>query len=317
MEGAEIEYLLQETALKAAFGEEAPITVEVKGYNLAALREISSRLQARIATIPGIYGVKSSLIPPSPETKAHILKDRASLYNLSARDIALTVQVALKGYVATKFKEEGEEIDIRVRLRPQDRADLAKLREILIHSPLGMEVPLSQVAYLSKGVGPTEIKRLDQERVVLISANIFRRGLSDVAEEVNGAIEEIKDQQTGFGKGVPPGYSVRLGGESQRMEESFKSLRFALILAILLVYMIMAAQFESLWQPFIIIFTVPLSLIGVSLALAITHTSLNVVVMLGVIMLGGIVVNNGIVMIDYVNLLRAKGVGIREAVIGA
>lgn len=316
LEGAKLEYVAQETVLKAAFGEIAPICVEIKGHNLAILADLASRLQSQMATIGGLYGIKNSLIPPAPETKIHILKDRASLYNLSVRDIALTAQIALRGYVATKFKEEGQEIDMRVRLRPADRRDFSKLRRLLIHSPLGIKVPLSEVAYLSKGLGPSEIKRLDQQRAVLITANIFGRSLGEVTEDIERIISAKSGVQNPEFK-IPDGYSVSMGGESEQMEESFKSLRFALGLAILLVYMIMAAQFESLWQPFIIIFAIPLSLIGVSLALWITHTSLNVVVLLGFIMLGGIVVNNGIVLVDYVNILRQRGLELHQAVITA
>lgn len=308
LEGADIEYIAQESVFpRSVFGEGTPIVIEVKGYNLAILEDLSRQIQNAISPIEGIYGVKNSFIPPAPETKVNILKDRASFYNLSARDIALTMQIGIQGYTATKFKDEGREIDIKVRLREEDRRDFNKLRNILIRSPLGMSVPLSQVAYITQGVGPSEIKRLDQQRTILVSANIFDRSLDQVVNDVNAVISKIRE----------PGYTVVLGGESKRMKESFGSLRFALIFAILGVYMIMAAQFESLWQPLVIIFTLPLSLIGVSLALAITQTPLSVVVFLGLIMLGGIVVNNGIVLVDYINILRGKGLGIYEAVITA
>lgn len=308
LEGAEIEYIAQESVFpRSVFGEGTPLVIEVKGPELATLEDISRQIQNAISPIKGIYGIKSSFIPPSPETKVNILKDEASFYNLSTRDIALTAQIGIQGYVATKFKEEGKEIDVRVRLRKEDRRDFNKLRNILIRSPLGMNIPLSQVAYITQGLGPSEIKRLDQQRTILISANIFGRSLNEVVKDVNAVINKVQHY----------GYTVSLGGESQKMKESFKSLRFALILAILGVYMIMAAQFESLWQPFIIIFTLPLSLIGVSFGLALTQTPLSVVVLLGLIMLGGIVVNNGIVLVDYINLLRSRGLGVYEAVITA
>jgi HAE1 family hydrophobic/amphiphilic exporter-1 len=237
---------------------------------------------------------------PSPETKLHILKDRSSLYGLSVQDIAVTAQVALKGYVATKFKDKPtqEDIDVRVRLRPQDRVDLSSLRRLLIHSPLGMDIFMSEVAYLTKGVGPTEIKRTDQQRSILITANAYQRNFSKIVQEVGSLTDALRSK-------IPKDYSLELAGEQQRMKESFSSLAFALILAFTLVYMIMAAEFESLWQPFIIMFTIPLSLIGVAIALFITHTPLSVVAYLGIIMLGGIAVNNGIVLIEFVNPLTA------------
>ena len=272
------------------------------------LKKISEEVAEEIESIPGIYGVRSSLALPSPETKVHVDKDRASIYNLSVTDIARTALIAIRGYVATKFKQEGREIDVTVRLRPEDRVDVSRLRALTVHSNIDVEVPLAEVATLITGKGPSEIKRLDQQRTVLVTANIFKRSLNEV-------IRDIKEKLTNY-QNISD-YSIILSGETQKMRESFKSLRFALIFAIILVYMIMAAQFESLWQPFIIMITLPLSLIGVGLALLVTHTSLNVIVLMGVIMLGGIVVNNGIVLIDYINRIRKEGIDTLEAVIRA
>ena len=263
-------------------------------------------------SIRGVYGIKSSMSPHSPETKLNILKDKASLYGLSVRDIAVTTQVAIKGYVATKFKEKQsqEDVDIRVRLRPEDRSDLNNLRRLLIHSPLGMDVSLSDVAYLTKGSGPTEIKRIDQQRSIIITANIYKRKLGWIISDIKRIIKSLLPQTS-------KDYSIDVSGEQKRMQESFKSLAFALILAFALVYMIMAGEFESLWQPFLIMFTVPLSLIGVALSLFITRTPLSVVVYLGIIMLGGIAVNNGIVLIEFVNALRKEGYSPYEAALQA
>jgi HAE1 family hydrophobic/amphiphilic exporter-1 len=302
---AEIEYILEESALKSTLEVAAPVVLEIKGPRLDVLKKISEEVAQEIESIPGIYGVRSSLALPSPETKVHVDKDRAAAYNLSVTDIARTALIAIRGYVSTKFKEEGREIDVTVRLRPEDRADASKLRVLTVHSNMDIEIPLAEVATLTTGRGPSEIKRLDQQRAVLITANIFKRSLNDAIKDIK---EKLKKYQN------ISDYSVILSGETQKMSESFKSLRFALILAIILVYMIMAAQFESLWQPFIIMFTLPFSLIGVALALLVTHTSLNAIVLMGVIMLGGIVVNNAIVLIDYINTVRREGIGTEEAV---
>jgi len=313
LEKAEIEYVAQETSLGSAIEQGAPVAIEIKGQNLNQLSEISSLIQSRIKGIQGIYGIKSSLSLPSPETKLNILKDKSSLYGLSVRDIAVTAQAALKGYVATKFKEKTneEDVDIRVRLRPEDRSDLSNLRRMLIHSPLGMEIPLSEVAYLTKGSGPTEIKRIDQQRSVMVTANVFKRNFNQVASEINNILNTLRSDKS------LKNYSIELAGEQQRLKESFSSLAFALILAFILVYMIMAAEFESLWQPLLIMFTVPLSLIGVAVSLFITRTPLSVVAYLGIIMLGGIAVNNGIVLIEFVNDLRKRGYSPQEAVMEA
>ncbi|MFH1593593.1 MAG: efflux RND transporter permease subunit [Candidatus Omnitrophota bacterium] len=308
LEGARIEYLLQESVFRAVVEESSPIVVEVKGEHMPTLLKIVEKLKGKIENIKGVYGVKTDMPEPSPETKIFIEKDKASIYSLSVADIAQTAQIALKGYVASQLKEKGQEIDIRVRLEEADRNNFNKLSRLQIHSPDGSIMPLFTVARFGIGKGPSEIKRLDQERTILISANIFKRPLKDVIADVNRVFRKID---------IPSDFTVKLAGESEEMVESFKSLRFALIFSIILVYMIMAAQFESFWQPFIIMATVPLSVIGVLLALFLTGTSVNVVAILGVIMLGGIVVNNGIVLIDYVNLLRSQGKGVEEAIMEA
>ena len=307
---ARVEYILESSIIQAESGGQGagPITIEVKGEDLSVLKNLTLKLQHRMGSVKGLYDIKNNIVEPSPETKIHILKDKASLYGLSVFDIAQTSQTAVKGRIATKYKEAGDEIDVRVQLREEDRGDYSMIRNIMIHSQLGMDVPLAEVAYFVRGIGPTQIDRMEQERTALVSSNVYKRAMKDVTADINVLIKSID---------APSGYEVKLTGETEEMGESFASLRFALILSVLLVYMIMASQFESIIQPFIIMFTVPLSIIGVVWALILTHTSLNVVVLLGVIMLGGIVVNNGIVLVDYINILRAQGVSIEEAVVKA
>ncbi|MBI5124292.1 MAG: efflux RND transporter permease subunit, partial [Candidatus Omnitrophica bacterium] len=209
---------------------------------------------------------------------------------------------------ATKFKEKGQEYDIRVRLREKDRNNFAKLGRLEIQSPHGMSIPLESVATFGKGKGPSEIRRLNQERVVSIYANIYNRPLKDVCADVNNMINKLA---------IPKNYVVRLTGETEEMKESFGSLRNAIIAAFALVYMIMAALFESFWQPFVVMFTIPLSLIGVALACFFTRTSISAYVLMGVAILGGIVVNNAIVLIDYINLLVSRGMSHKDAAIDA
>ncbi len=308
LEGANIEYLLQESIFKSAFTAGAPVVVEVKGTDLAKIEKLAIQVKKSLEGVQGLYGVQTSMIPPSPETKVHVLKDRAATYHLSVSDIALTAQTAFKGFVATKFKEEGKEVDIRVRLRKQDRQDINKIRNLLIHSPLDVDVPLAEVAYLSVGKGPTEIRHLDQQRTIMVSAQLFRRSLGETFDEVNRLLAGLK---------VPSGYTAALTGENKQMQESFNSLAFALVLSVLLVYMVMAAVMESLWQPFLIMATIPMSLIGVALGLSLTQTPISVMSGLGFIVLAGVVVNNGIVMIEFINHERAQGMPLEEAVVQA
>jgi hydrophobic/amphiphilic exporter-1 (mainly G- bacteria), HAE1 family len=306
LSGASVEYILQESVFQSAFQAGAPIVIEIKGQELSALSRITHDVEKELSKIPGIHSIRNTLVDPAPEVKVNVFKDKAATYNLTTSDIATTAQTAIKGYIATKLKQEGEEIDIRVRLRGQDRDSMTKVRQLQISSPLGIEVPLSELAYLSIGKGPSEIKRQDQERMIAVSASIFQRAFKEVADNVANMLSKLK---------IAPNYSIQLAGEREQIQESFKSLQMALILSILLVYMIMASQFESLWQPFVILFTIPLSVIGVVIILLLTSTPLSIMVILGIIVLGGIVVNNGIVLIDYANILRAQGMNAYDSVI--
>ncbi len=302
--GAKIEYVLQENVLATGMQSQGPVLIEIKGNDLNELENLTVKVQEMLARINGIYGIKNNLAEPSPETKIYIDKDKAAMYGLSVSDIAQTAIVALKGVPSTKFKEKGQEYDIRVRLREQDRNNFTKLGRIQLQSPLGVSVPLESVSTFGRGKGPSEIRRINQERVVSVYANVYNRSLKDVYTDINSAIKNMP---------IPKNYFVKLTGESEEMKASFDSLRNAMIAIVLLVYMIMAAIFESLWQPFIIMFTIPLSLIGVALGLFTTNTSISVYVLIGVGMLGGIVVNNAIVLMDWINLLRSKGMSTKDA----
>jgi HAE1 family hydrophobic/amphiphilic exporter-1 len=309
IEGARIEFSLQQGVISGAFGGAGkPITIEIKGDNLDIMEKIVKKIKAGLSDIPGIFGVEDDVPEPSPEVRINIDKDKASLYNISVVDLARIAQTVLRGYIPSQFKEKGREIDIRVRLREADRDTYDELYRIRIESPGGGMIPLGSLARFQKGKGPSEIKRMGQERTIMVSADVIDRKLSDVIADVESTLAKMEFQS---------GYLVKLAGESEEMKTSFNSLRFALIMSLVMVYMIMAAQFESLTQPLIILFTVPLSLIGVMLALLVTSTSINVVALLGVIMLGGIVVNNGIVLIDYTNILMEKGKDMLDAVIEA
>ena len=265
-------------------------------------------MQERISGIDGVYGVTNSLAEPFPETKLIINKDRASFYRLNVVNIAQAANIAMKGITASKFKEEGREIDIRVQLKEKDRNEFKKLELLMIHSPLDLDVPLGDFVKFVKGKGPSEIKRESQERTAKVFAKIYGRSLKDVVQDVQNQIESFD---------VPNRYVIQIAGESQEIKESFSSLIFALALSIVLVYMIMAAQFESLFQPFIIMFCLPLSLIGVAVALFAFNTPISMVAILGMILLGGIVVNNGIILIDFINQLRAKGMSLHESTLVA
>ena len=296
-----IEFILQESEFQFLATGGKPIAVAVKGYDPVLMDHLIEKVKDQLAAIPGIFDITDDRSEQFPETKVLINKEKTALNAISVNDIAMTAKMALDGTVATALKQKGEEIPIRVQLRKEDRKDFMSLGNLLIRSPvLNAVIPLREVSKVIKGLGPSEIKRVDQERTTLVMANI-KKGYNKklVLDQVEAIVNELDNQQVDF--------RVQMAGESEEIAESNKKFLFALILSIILIYMIMASQFESLVQPFIVMFTVPLSLIGVILALFITHTSISAVVLLGIIMLGGVVVNNGIVLIEYINILRDAG----------
>ena len=307
LRGAELEYVLQESVFQAAMGSSAPMVVDIKGYDLDYMRSLAEQIRSGLTAIKGLYGVRDSLTLPSPETKIFIDKDKAAVMGLSTSDIASSAQAAVDGRLSSKFKRESREIDIRVRLRSGDREDPAALRKLIVNSPAGIQVVLGDVAQVKPGRGPSQILRDDQERVVHIWANIYRRSPSSVNNQIQRQVlSRLK---------VKPDYSVKLAGQAVEMNESFRSLLFALILSLVLVYMVMASQFESLSQPFLIMYTIPLGLIGAIAGLILTFSRLNVMVFMGAIVLGGVVTSHSIVLIDCINSLRRSGKSLREAAV--
>jgi len=311
LKGAAVQYLIQESEFSFGGAGGEPIVVEVRGYSYKTLEAWALKIKNAFKTIPGVFDVKDDQGAPSPETRVQIDKKKASLYGISARDISLTVKAAIEGAVATKFKEEGREYDIRVRLQEKDRNDIFRIGELLIYSNvLDTNVPLKEVARLVRGTGPSEIKRTNQERTITVLANIAP-GYSK-KDVLRAAANKLKSL------GRPPeAYSVKLVGEAKETREAFQKVLFAVALSIILIYMIMASQFESFIQPLLIMFTVPLSVFGMAIAMWITGTTLNVIAMLGMVMLAGIVVNNGIILIEYTNQLRGEGLKLVEAAIRA
>jgi HAE1 family hydrophobic/amphiphilic exporter-1 len=232
-------------------------------------------------------------------------RQNAARFQLSVKDIADTVKVAMEGEVATQFRQ-GDEVDIVVRLRDEDRQDVSSLENILIHTPLGSDIPLKTVANIAKTTRLRQIQRRDLSRIAVVSANIVGITVGEALGKIQKIVKEIK---------VPPEHSITISAQHEEMTESFKSLSFALVLSVLLVYMLLASLFESFLYPFIIMFSVPLAVVGVILILFVTGTSISLGVYIGGIMLGGLVVNNSIILVDYTNTLRQQGSSREEAVI--
>ncbi|MFQ5823281.1 MAG: efflux RND transporter permease subunit [bacterium] len=290
------------------FSFKTPIEVEIHGYNLQKLQKISREVEEQMHTIPGIFDVKSNIQRGNPEVQIVYNRQLLSNYGLNIMDVASIVRNKVRGDVATEFKEQDRTIDILVRLREHDRESIHDLRRLVINPGAPKPIRLEAVADLKIQEGPSEIRRVDQQRSAVVSANISGRDLRSVSEDIYHILRTMD---------MPDDFTYTLAGQNKEMETSLNSLQLALALAIFLVYIVMASQFESMIHPFVIIFTIPLALIGVILFLYVLSIPLSIVVFLGLIMLAGIVVNNAIVLVDYINKLRSRGLEKMEAIIQA
>ncbi|HET9327357.1 MAG TPA: efflux RND transporter permease subunit [Candidatus Eisenbacteria bacterium] len=285
-----------------------PVEVEVYAYNLDTLRTLSDAVAARIAQLDGIEDVESSMRVGDPEVQIAFNRDRLAAMNLDPAGASRLVRNAVQGEAATQFSDLDRKLDIRVRASEQERSAVSELANLEVGRNRGQSVPLAAVADVQVSRGPSEIRRISQQRAALVSGNLEGRDLGSAAEEIEAALA---------GLDVPPGAKVTLAGQNRELSQSFGSLRFALLLAVFLVYLVMASQFESLLHPFVIMFTLPMAVSGVILTLLLTGQSVNVMVLIGLVVQAGIVVNNGIVLLDYVKQLRARGVAKLEALVEA
>lgn len=287
------------------FSMKPPIEVAIKGYNLEELRRISTELYDGISGLPGLRDVQSSVRAGFPELVVEFDRMRLSHYGMNAYDVASLIKNKIEGFVATKFKEKDKRVDIRVYLKDDQRRRAENIKNLIVNPGGAVPIPLSSVARVSILSGPNEIRRVDQDRSAVISANISGINLTEAVKNIYDVVERYP---------MPPGFSYELTGQNKEMETSLNSLTLAMVLAIFLVYIVMASQFESFLHPFLILFTIPMALIGVFLALYFFHIPLGITVYIGMITLVGIVVNNAIILIDYINTLRKRGIEKLEAI---
>ena len=290
------------------FSGGAAVSVNIFGPDLDKLSEIAVNVEEMIKNVEGVRQVSTSISEGRPEARIFVDRDKASYYGLGTAQVSATIRTAVEGSVATTYKVDGDEIDVRVVFPEGTVKKYSQLENTKILSPLGVEIPLIEVADIKVEKGPIAITREGQERYVTVSSDVFGRSTGDVNEDISERLDEMA---------LPPGYSIKYGGEMEQIEDAFSSLTLALLLAIVLVYMVMAAQFESLLHPFTIMFSLPLAFTGSALGLVLTGRALSVPAFIGVIMLAGIVVNNAIVLVDYINVLRGRGVDRLEAILKA
>ncbi len=290
------------------FSFRTPIEVEVYSDGLADLQIASEQVRARLEQVPGMVDVKSSAELGNPELQIQFDRNQLARLGLSLGDVADTIRNKVQGEIATRFTEGDREIDIVVRSVDLGRASVGDVNDFIVAQRDGVPIYLKSVASVELTEGPSEIRRIGQKRAGVVSADIAGRDMAGVAVDVRTELADLA---------LPAGVTAALSGQEEERASAQRSLALAMALAIFLVYLVMASQFESFLHPFVIIFTLPLGAIGVIGALAVTGRSINIVAMIGAVMLAGIVVNNAIVLVDAVNQRRRAGLDKTEALVAA
>jgi len=285
-----------------------PIQVSIRGFDLDVLEDLAFIVEEEINQVDGTRNVENSMGEGRPEIQVIIDRELASQYGLTFSQVMSTIKTAIAGQTATRYRVDGKELDVVVTLPKNEREHVQALKQLNILTPTGAKIPLSEIASLKQVKGPVEINRTDQQREVSITSDIVGRDLGSVSKDIKERLSQLR---------LPEGYYISYGGQAQDAMESFADLGKALVLSIFLVYMVMAVQFEALLNPLVIMFSMPATVIGVILGLVLFGHTLSIPAFIGVIMLSGIVVNNAIVLVDYINILRRRGTERNQAIIEA
>jgi len=306
MPGVTIRYSAEDPLEAMVFGAGGKLAVELYGHDMDKAREYAEAVSEAMASIEGVEDVQISRKQEKPELKVIIDREKASKLGLDVRTIGRTIETYFAGSTATRYREGGNEYDVEVRLQPKDRERIEDLRDVFISLPSGGQVSLANIATIEYGIGPTKIERKDQARYITVSGEVSGRDLGSVVKDVRKTLDKIP---------VPLGFSYKFAGAEKERAEAFQLLMIAVGLGMVLVYMVMASQFESLRDPFIIFLSIPFGIVGVIISLALTGQTLSIVNFIGLIMLVGIVVNDGIVLISYIGILRRRGHDVYSAIV--
>ncbi|MCK4546963.1 MAG: efflux RND transporter permease subunit [Candidatus Eisenbacteria sp.] len=303
--GAEVDF----QPIESGPPTDAPVVVKIIGDDMDTLRDISRQVQDVLGRIPGAVDVKDDFGEGSPEIVVRIDQTRAALLGVSAAEVAMTVRTAVYGVDASQVRKEGKDIDIWIRLAEEHRSDLSDIAALKIPTHMGDQVLLGEIATIETGTGVTSIRHIDTERVVRVTASAAP-GIPAV-----GITNELRKTLDGFP--LPPGYRFSYSGDFEMMQESFQSLGEAFIIAVILIYVLMVAQFQSLLQPVVILSTIPFAIFGALYGLAIGGQMFALVSLIGVVGLSGVVVNAAILLVDYINAERRRGRDTTEALVAA
>lgn len=286
-------------------GGEKPLTINIIGDDMEVTDKVAAETKNIADNTPGTVDVGISRVKGMPELHVTVDRSKASAIGLNVSDIGDTIRASFYGREASKYRVHGDEYDIFVRLREQDRSDIRDVPATPLRLPGGQLVRADNVAQTDIRYGPVEIKRKDQGRIVNVEGNVYGRSLGEVVADIEAQVQKMD---------IPAGVEVYFAGHAEEQRESFFWLTLALVVGTALVYMVMASQFESLLHPFVVMFSVPFAFTGAILAMFLGGHHVNIIVFLGLLMLIGIVVNNAIVLVDYINILRARGLEMNEAI---
>jgi HAE1 family hydrophobic/amphiphilic exporter-1 len=278
------------------FGGGSAIEVKIIGYDMAKAQQISQEIMGKMQNVKGLVDLESSISEGKPELRLIVDRRKAANFGLTPYQIGTALRSRIEGIVASQYRREGDEFNMRIMLDEKNRNELKKITAMTITTPFG-DVPIQNFVKDTIAAGPVEIEHEDAERLVTITADVEGRDPGSAGADVQRILNTVQ---------VPPDFTVEMGGGFEQQVETFRDLFFVIMLAVVLVYMIMVGQFESFKEPFIIMFTIPLAIIGVLWMLFFTGTTINMQSLLGVLLLGGIVVNNAIVYITYANQLRRR-----------
>ena len=278
-------------------GGDDGFVIEVRGQDQVAGAAVAERIREMLEKTPGLTRPEIKPTGGRPEMVVTPDRERASLYGISVEDAAKALEDHLRGRVPTFLRTGVDETDVRVWLDPEDRASIDMIQKVPVFSSTGQAIPLGAISNLERRIGPEQILRLEKQRMITVSASIVGRSSSDIVADLRPQLRELP---------LPAGITIRIAGDWEQQQKSFSDLTMGLAFAILLVYLVMAAQFEDFKWPLIVMFSIPFGLVGVILTLLATETTLNVQSFIGLIMLAGVVVNNAIVLIDYIRFLRQE-----------
>ncbi|CQR46188.1 Swarming motility protein SwrC [Paraliobacillus sp. PM-2] len=296
------------SAVGAAMSGGSPIQIQLNGPEHEVLQALADEVIAQISNVEGVYNPTTSVEETTPQLNIHVDKGLAAQYGLSESEVMSQVQLHFTGQTVMQYRENGDDIDVRLTYPASERDSLNDLKSLLIQNRQGSQIPLETIATFKQEQAPATLTRQNQQQQVNISSDVVDRDLGSVRAAIESTLDSME---------LPEDYTYSIGGQAEDMMEAFADLALALLLSIFLVYAVMAVQFENFLYPFVIMFSMPATVVGILGGLFITNTPLSITAFIGVIMLAGIVVNNAIVLVDYINILRARGMDRYEAILEA